>query len=120
MLPSAINQDQRWPRVVGGRTEEFGRTLTRRHKELAALVARGRSNKECAAVLNISEGTVKVYLSAVFARLGISSRLELQVLFMERRADKWLLKHGKDLSPEAAKEFQDIFTEASTPERWLD
>ncbi len=44
--------------------------MTPRQREMAALVAKGRSNKEIAGELGITVGTVKVTLSDVYRRLG--------------------------------------------------
>ena len=54
--------------------------LTRRERQVADLVARGRANKEIAAALDISENTVKACLKVVFAKLSIGSRVELAVM----------------------------------------
>jgi DNA-binding NarL/FixJ family response regulator len=51
--------------------------LTKREEELMRLVAAGLSNKRISAELNITEGTVKVYLSRLFQKLGLEGRLEL-------------------------------------------
>lgn len=47
-------------------------------KELALLqeLERGAPNRELAAKLQLTEGTVKVYLSRVYAKLGVSSRTQ--------------------------------------------
>jgi DNA-binding NarL/FixJ family response regulator len=42
--------------------------------EVIALVAAGKSNREVAAELVISERTVARHMSNIFAKLGISSR----------------------------------------------
>ena len=54
--------------------------LTRRENEIVAAVADGRSNKDIAEHLAISEVTVKHHLSHIFDKFGVHSRLEL-VLF---------------------------------------
>lgn len=51
--------------------------LTRRESQLVELVSRGLKNKEIATCLEISEGTVKVYLSKLFQKVGANDRLEL-------------------------------------------
>jgi DNA-binding NarL/FixJ family response regulator len=45
--------------------------------EVARLVAQGRSNKEVAAALFLSEKTVEHHLSRTYAKLGVGSRTEL-------------------------------------------
>jgi len=53
--------------------------LTRREMEIVMAVAGGESNKDIAQRLNVREDTVKHHVSNVFAKLGVSSRLELAV-----------------------------------------
>lgn len=52
-------------------------TLTAREKSVAHEVASGRSNKEIARDLDITERTVKAHLSAVFEKLQVRDRLQL-------------------------------------------
>jgi len=51
--------------------------LTRREGQLVRLLAGGLKNKEIATALSISEGTVKVYLSRLFEKVGAKDRFEL-------------------------------------------
>lgn len=51
--------------------------LTQREIEVASLAANGASNNTIALQCQISERTVKAHLSAVFAKLNISDRLQL-------------------------------------------
>jgi DNA-binding NarL/FixJ family response regulator len=55
-------------------------TLTARQKETALLVKEGKSNKEIAQALNITERTVKAHISAIFERTGATDRLTLALL----------------------------------------
>lgn len=52
-------------------------SLTKRESQLVSLLAQGLKNKEIASSLFISEGTVKVYLSRLFHKLGVKDRFEL-------------------------------------------
>jgi DNA-binding NarL/FixJ family response regulator len=68
-------------RPAGRRAER----LTRRQREILALVARGHSNKAIARRLQISEKTVKSNLTNIFRQLGVGSRTQ---------AALWAQRHG--------------------------
>ena len=53
-----------------------GETLSRREIEVLKLMAQGKSNKEIASALFISEGTVKSHGKAIFAKMNVVSRTE--------------------------------------------
>lgn len=59
--------------LLGGRTVQ----VTRREGELIGLLAQGLKNKEIASAMDLSEGTVKVYLSKLFLKVGVKDRFEL-------------------------------------------
>ncbi|MGR3732131.1 LuxR C-terminal-related transcriptional regulator [Limimaricola soesokkakensis] len=50
--------------------------LTPRQKEILILLVAGKSNKAMARALDLSEGTVKFHMAAVFRVLGASNRVE--------------------------------------------
>lgn len=50
--------------------------LTRRQNEILEFVRRGASNREIATDLGISEGTVKLHVSAILKHLGVRNRTE--------------------------------------------
>jgi two-component system, NarL family, nitrate/nitrite response regulator NarL len=52
-------------------------TLTRRERQLIGLLAQGLKNKEIARALGITDGTVKVYLSHLFRKVGANDRFDL-------------------------------------------
>lgn len=60
--------------------------LSDRELEVAREVADGRSNKEVAAKLFISERTVKAHLGAIFEKLGVRDRVALVLLMSRQRA----------------------------------
>lgn len=55
-------------------------SLTRRERQLVRLLSQGLSNKEIGSVLDLKEGTVKVYLSKLYRKTGVSDRLELALV----------------------------------------
>ncbi len=59
--------------------------LTPREKTIVGLIARGARNREIAEALGITEGTVKVYLHALYIKLGTQNRTELAVLALGAR-----------------------------------
>jgi DNA-binding NarL/FixJ family response regulator len=50
--------------------------LTPRQHEVLELLVQGKSNRDIAEVMGLSENTVKVHLAAIFRALGVSSRTE--------------------------------------------
>jgi DNA-binding NarL/FixJ family response regulator len=67
--PDLAQLESRVVRAAGG---AYG--LTRRQLEVPRLVAAGRSNREIAAALVISDHTVARHVQNIFATLGVSSR----------------------------------------------
>ncbi|MGR2737383.1 LuxR C-terminal-related transcriptional regulator [Billgrantia sp. Q4P2] len=66
--------------TLGGREnlpQESLSALTERERAVALAVAEGRSNKEVARQLDITERTVKAHLGAVFRKLGVRDRMQL-------------------------------------------
>jgi DNA-binding NarL/FixJ family response regulator len=61
------------------------RDLTDREMQVLRLIAQGRSNKEIGRMLHLTEGTVKGYVSAVLAKLGVADRTQ---------AALYAVKHG--------------------------
>jgi DNA-binding NarL/FixJ family response regulator len=56
--------------------------LTPREREIVRAIAHGRTNREVAENLGLSEQTVKNQLSVVFQKLHVKNRLELAVYVM--------------------------------------
>ena len=62
-------------------------TLTSREREVLARIAEGRSNREIARLLQVSEKTVKTHVSSVLAKLGVQDRTQAAV---------YAVRHGGD------------------------
>jgi DNA-binding NarL/FixJ family response regulator len=69
--------------AAGGPARPAGR-LTPRESEVLTEIARGRSNREIARSLALSEKTVKTHVSAVLAKLGVQDRTQA-ALFAVRK-----------------------------------
>ena len=54
-------------------------SLTPREREVLASIAAGRSNREIARLLRLSEKTVKAHVSSVLAKLGVQDRTQAAV-----------------------------------------
>jgi DNA-binding CsgD family transcriptional regulator len=61
---------------IGGRAPSRSE-LTPTEERVAALVAEGRTNREVAALLYVTDRTVEFHLSRIYRKLGIRSRTEL-------------------------------------------
>lgn len=55
-------------------------SLTTREQEIFTLLSKGASNKEIAEQLFLSEGTVRVYLSGIYSKLGVKNRAQAILL----------------------------------------
>lgn len=73
------------PRTPLQAAREAAGGLTAREREVAVLVARGRSNREIAAALVIGERTVQTHIGNIFAKLGCDSRTQVAA---------WAVEHG--------------------------
>jgi DNA-binding NarL/FixJ family response regulator len=65
--------------------------LSARDERILALVAEGKTNKEIAAELGLSDKTIKNLLSVIFQKLQISRRSQAAALFVRRAASQGAL-----------------------------
>ncbi|MCF6216494.1 MAG: response regulator transcription factor [Emcibacter sp.] len=68
-VPDNVLQDS-------GRANHSKIILTTRQSEILTLISQGKSNKEIARILGISDNTVRVHISAVFQALKVNNRTE--------------------------------------------
>ena len=61
------------------------RPLTRRQREVARLVAEGRSNRDIAATLVVSERTAEYHVQQILNTLGFGSRAQIAAWYAQRR-----------------------------------
>ena len=104
-VPAAVRATARGhglvaPSLAGGLLREFARVsagtpapdtspdgarLTERELEVLAAVARGRTNREIAVELEITENTVKNHVASVLDKLRLSSRTEAATYAIQER-----------------------------------
>lgn len=65
---------------------EADRKLSPRQREIMQLLAQGLSNKEIANILGITEGTIRVHLSAIFKAIKVSNRTEATLWYLLRQS----------------------------------
>jgi len=79
-----VRKGERWvdPEVAERTRDAMDRaaaapSLTPRERELIELVRQGLRNRDIASQLGVTEGTVKVYLHAIFDKVSVDNRTEL-------------------------------------------
>jgi two-component system NarL family response regulator len=77
---------RRIPAAVGTRLAErmTGLELSEREQQVLELVAKGKSNKEIATDLDITEATVKGHLTNILSKLGVSDRTQAVIAALRR------------------------------------
>lgn len=68
--------------------------LTPREQQVAWLVARGWTNRRIALALVVSPETVKTHVAHVLEKLGVRSKVDLQVLFLDLRVRWWQVEEA--------------------------
>ncbi|WP_448205123.1 response regulator transcription factor [Azospirillum sp. sgz302134] len=63
-------------RAMDGMDRSSGYGLTQRQREVLDCLRAGKSNKQIAYELGLSEGTVKIHVTAIFKSLGVKNRTQ--------------------------------------------
>ncbi|MGH9856231.1 MAG: response regulator transcription factor, partial [Acidobacteriota bacterium] len=51
-------------------------TLTPREMEVLEFIVKGKSNKEIADLLDVTEGTIKYHINGILSKMGVSDRTQ--------------------------------------------
>jgi DNA-binding NarL/FixJ family response regulator len=62
--------------------------LTERERSVLVLIARGKSNRDIAGALHLTEGTVKGYVSHILAKLKLEDRTQAALLAVKHGLDR--------------------------------
>jgi non-specific serine/threonine protein kinase len=81
--PGLSDAGDRLPPARPATGADFGR-LTKREREVAALVSQGESNREIAAELIVSERTVEGHVNNILTKLGFRSRAQVAAWAVEK------------------------------------
>ena len=82
----AINFVQRKLQAISAQRlekEKFG-GLTAREREVAVLIAQGKSNREIAEVMTVGTKTVETYVTRILNKLNFDSRVQIATWAMEK------------------------------------
>ena len=64
--------------------DSIGHNLTPREREVLALLAAGKTNKEIAEALVISPGTARMHVSNILSKLGVGNRTEAAAVALQQ------------------------------------
>lgn len=81
-----VNAGQKYvpPELAVRMSERVFSQLSEREKDVLALIAKGRSNKEIGSALGITEGTVKSHVTNLMAKLEVTARSEAIVVAVQQ------------------------------------
>ena len=81
--PTPLGVDTPTHPPVTERAKDLG--LSPRQAEVLGLMAKGKSNRDIAQLLGLTEGTVKIHVTAVFKALGVNSRTQALVALQRHK-----------------------------------
>jgi two-component system response regulator DevR len=70
---------------AGGPTRDVLASLSPQESRVLALIAQGKTNKEAGNEMNLTEKTVKNYLSNIFEKLHVSRRAQAAAIYAQRQ-----------------------------------
>jgi two-component system response regulator DevR len=79
---------ERIRRIASDAENDGANGLTAREKEILPLIAEGKSNKEIAAAIFLSDKTVKNYVSSILGKLGLTRRAQVPVFVADHQPQR--------------------------------
>jgi len=89
VIDCALSESESSSESIRAAKEKFG-GLTAREREVAALIAQGKSNREIAETMTVGVKTVETYVTRILNKLGFDSRVQIATWAVE----KGLMKLG--------------------------
>ena len=89
VIDCALSESESSSESIRAEKEKFG-GLTAREREVAALIAQGKSNREIAETMTVGVKTVETYVTRILNKLGFDSRVQIATWAVE----KGLMKLG--------------------------
>ena len=83
VLESPHDQSAQSPTLRQATKEVFG-GLTEREREVAGLIAQGKSNREIAEAMTVGVKTIETYVTRILNKLGFDSRVQIATWAMEK------------------------------------
>jgi non-specific serine/threonine protein kinase len=83
VIDCALSEPESKTESTRSEKEKFG-GLTSREREVAALIAQGKSNREIAEVMTVSMKTIETYVTRILNKLGFDSRVQIATWAVEK------------------------------------
>ena len=84
VVDCALSESEAMSQSTRSEKEEFG-GLTAREREVAVLIAKGKSNREIAETMTVGVKTIETYVTRILNKLGFDSRVQIATWVMEKR-----------------------------------
>jgi non-specific serine/threonine protein kinase len=84
MIECALSETELVAESTTNEKEKFG-GLTKREREVATLIAQGKSNREIAEAMTVGVKTVETYVTRILNKLGFDSRVQIATWAVEKR-----------------------------------
>jgi len=87
IIDCALTETESSTELTRAEKQKFG-GLTRREREVATLIAQGKSNREIAEAMTVRVKTVETYVTRILNKLGLESRVQVATWAIEKGIHK--------------------------------